>query len=75
MPRFHLHVRKADGSLTRDYEGAILRDLEAAEAEARETIRDLRRHFSSSATREWSIEIEGPGGQVLASVQASVVPD
>ena len=75
MPRFFIHVRKPDGSVTRDYEGETFRNLRTAEAEATETIRELRQHFTTLTTREWIIDISDAKQRVLASIPFANGPD
>ncbi|MBM0206755.1 hypothetical protein JNW90_29885 [Micromonospora sp. STR1s_5] len=75
MPRFFIHVRKPDGALTRDFEGDVFDDFAAARSEALEVIRELRHHFTRSATRDWVIEISDDSRNLLASIAFSTVDE
>jgi hypothetical protein len=74
MPRYFFHVR--DGTeISRDPEGQILSDLEAARREAVNSAREMigERVLHGGAVNGRTIEIAGEDGRVLATVETREV--
>lgn len=75
MARYFFHIRGADGSVSLDWEGQELPDLEAACAEAvsssREMLGERLLHGGTLGPRQ--IEIADENGKVLATIGAEDV--
>jgi hypothetical protein len=70
VPVYYLHVRQTDGSLAEDLEGFDFADLDAAEAEATASAREIAaREIREGGRSECrSIEVTDAGGTLRATV-------
>jgi hypothetical protein len=72
MPRYFFHIRNPGEGLVLDDEGAEFEDLQAAQHEARETVRDLvvESIRCSRTIQGLGVEIVDEAGKVLETVAA-----
>jgi hypothetical protein len=72
MPRFYFDLRE-NGSFIEDEEGALLPDIDAAQAEAERGITEMAHHkLSEDGVRHMTIDVRDDSGEKVLSVTLSL---